>query len=853
MRGTSMNILNKLTITDLKLNKKRTIVTVIGIALATALICAVLGMITSFKQTMINYAINQTGDYHVKFYDIPKDQAKYITQNNTVEKYFLEHDIGYAKLDKVEYNFKPYYYVIAFNQDSLNNNGLVLTSGRLPKNDTEVVIEDSINSTGNMNLKAGDKLTLNIGTRVDNSGNKVTQNTPMQENNAYNDVKIDENITDTKEHTYIIVGTIQRVNNTLESFDAPGYTVITYEDTKDILNESNVSIAVRYKDSKSFSVNTKNILNTLKTNTNQDFTTTKNTDLLEDEGNLDSQTLKVLYGLGAIIVGIIVATGIFTTRNAFAISVSEKTKQYGMLSSIGATSKQIKKSVVTEGMIIGLIAIPLGLLIGIIATAILVQVVNFYLADEINNNSKLIFSVPYYIYLLDALLSFITIYLSCIIPARRASKISPIDAIRATDDIKIDAKKLKTSKLVSNTLGIGGIIADKNLKRNKKKYRTTVISLVISITTFIILYSFMQYGNATVNNIYQYSTYNVIGYIVKQDTYKEYAKLENNYAFFTIQSGTFSIDTYGTDYAKQNYNKLSTYTSDTRDFIINIVVYNNDYFKKYLKDLGLNENDYDKDVILYDKLTTKDNGKIKVTKLLNDTNKITVKVDKNIDFNITKTVQKYAMGSETIYNSPVILFVSEDYAKSNNMHITDLTGDIAFNTKDANKLEKELNDLKKTLNDNDIEIQNMESLTRQENNLITLVSIFLYGFIIVISLIGVTNVFNTITTSMMLRSKEFAMLKSIGMTKKEFNHMIRLESIMYGLKSLIIGIPLGLLGSYGIYHILSSKIDFGYIFPTAGVLISILFIFIIVSLTMHYALNKVNKQNIIETIRQDNI
>ena len=91
---------------------------------------------------------------------------------------------------------------------------------------------------------------------------------------------------------------------------------------------------------------------------------------------------------------------------------------------------------------------------------------------------------------------------------------------------------------------------------------------------------------------------------------------------------------------------------------------------------------------------------------------------------------------------------------------------------------------------------------------------------------------------MILRSQEFANLKSIGMTTKEFNKMIKLESIMYGAKSLLIGIPIGLLGSYAIFKSFTNSIDF---------------VFIIVGLTMKYSLNKINKQNIIETIRQDNI
>ena len=148
---------------------------------------------------------------------------------------------------------------------------------------------------------------------------------------------------------------------------------------------------------------------------------------------------------------------------------------------------------------------------------------------------------------------------------------------------------------------------------------------------------------------------------------------------------------------------------------------------------------------------------------------------------------------------------------------------------------------------------NYETYMKQEQRMLLVVKIFLYGFITVITLIGVTNIFNTITTNMILRSKEFAMLKSVGMSSKEFNKMIRLESIMYGTKSLLIGIPLGILGSYGMYKAFAQGIDLGYTLPLPAIIISIVFVFIIVGITMKYSLNKINKQNIIETIRKDNI
>ena len=147
----------------------------------------------------------------------------------------------------------------------------------------------------------------------------------------------------------------------------------------------------------------------------------------------------------------------------------------------------------------------------------------------------------------------------------------------------------------------------------------------------------------------------------------------------------------------------------------------------------------------------------------------------------------------------------------------------------------------------------MEESIRAENAIVLVVSIFLYGFIGVITLIGITNIFNTITTNMNLRKKEFAMLKSIGMTKKEFNRMIRLESIFYGVKSLIIGIPIGLVLSYGMYNMFKNSMEMEYVLPYKAIIVAIVFVAVVIGIIMRYSMSKINKQNIIETIRNDNI
>ena len=215
------------------------------------------------------------------------------------------------------------------------------------------------------------------------------------------------------------------------------------------------------------------------------------------------------------------------------------------------------------------------------------------------------------------------------------------------------------------------------------------------------------------------------------------------------------------------------------------------------------------------------------------------------------------MGLENTYYDSGIIVVSQDFLEEvfgEKLDETYILDDLLIYSEEDEILENTINDLiKQNENYSELAVYNYNTAVEQQKRIILVVAIFLYGFITVISLIGVTNIFNTITTNMILRSKEFAMLKSIGMTKKEFNRMIRLESIMYGLKALIIGIPLGILGSYFIYKAFALDTDFGYSLPIVPIIISIVFVFIIVGITMKYSLNKINKQNIIETIRKDNI
>ena len=886
-----MNVLNKLTKKNLLLNKKRTVVTIIGIMLSTALVCAVAGLVTSAQQTFVNLIKNTDGDYHISFSNVPQEQQKYITQNNAVDSYYTTKELGYSKFESIQNEDKPYIYVVAMNENAFDKGAYKLTEGRMAQNENEIVIPQHLIDNGRVKINVGDKITLNVGTRELMDGSKLNQKNPylassskeyiyQETGKAGDNEDYEEQIVDGQKKEYTVVGIMKRPG--VEPYSAPGYTAVTYSnDDKNVGNAEKTVLAntksattianfyVTLKNPKEYENVINQIKNTIETENESEIEVEANVDLLRFEGVLSESTLGVLYGIASVIIVIIVVSSVFVIRNSFSISVSEKTKQYGMLASVGATKKQIKRSVLLEGLYIGIIAIPLGILLGIVAIIILLWIVNLLIGDMMEG-TEFVYNVPGMAILISVVISGITIFLSCLIPAIKASRIPPIEAIRGTDDIKIKTRKIKTSKLTKKLFGIGGVIASKNLKRNRKKYRTTVVSLVVSISIFIALSSFLTYGQMITGSYYTDLNYNIAVHGGNEALYAKVATWNGikSYSYSYQTSAEIDVNKYGTDFAKEELeNKKQIYEEDFPEDVgkyeyntlgLTIVMVNNDYFKSYVKSLGMNEKDYSNIAILGDDMIHYlGQGKSKVEHYFNvkagDSMEVTMDNEQK-QIKISKITTERPMGYESCYTEGGYLFVSEDYPLVTKDKSELNSGNLCIEAQKPSEIENKLTDLKKEGEEfEDIMITNLAEYADQQKRIIILVSIFLYGFIAVITLIGVTNIFNTITTNMILRSKEFANLKSIGMTTKEFNKMIKLESIMYGAKSLLIGIPIGLFGSYEVFKSFTNSIDFGFIVPWQAIIISVIFVFIIVGLTMKYSLNKINKQNIIETIRQENI
>ena len=900
-----MKVLNELSVKDLKLNKKRSIVIIIGIILSTALICGVAGLITSFQNTFIDTAKDSQGNYHAIFYNVPKDELKYIEENRGVEDYYLSEEIGYSYLPKGKISTstgeeeKPLVNVISMNDKFLNNMAINVKDGRLPENDGELAISTRINEKFKTNYKVGDTITLNVGELKGTSENQNANYYDETQIKKTKEIEQEEQATEneivnTASKTYKIVGIIERPTVAIEPYEADWFTVITKMQT---INKK-ANIAVLYSKPNDYVKNTESINQMViaksgtkendfnrvsgldKTYKSYKYKIKINKELLAYQGaSLDDDTLRTIYGLGAFIMGIVLVSSVFVIRNGFAISITERLKQYGMLSSIGATKKQIKKSVYFEGFILGIIGIPLGILSGIFAIYILVNVVNYILKDYVSRGTLLTYGMSWSAIVISIIVSVVTIWLSCRRSAKKASKITPIEAIRSSEDVKLKAKKIKCPKIITKIFKTGGEIAYKNLKRSKKKYRTTVISIIVSVVIFIAISSFIQYGFKMSSAYYTEKNYNYVVYTyttaLPEDT-EEFAKeQEKSLKMLTDISnlpdvGDVSINKTNTfemnmdekhkaeltEYGKNIKARYSESNSNQEQIDnVNIISLSKNAYDAYLKKIGGDYETYKDGAILIDNNINLDEKGKKIQGSMYTWKKgdtVTGKInDKEYNIKIVAKTEERPNGVENLYNTNAYFIVSEDFINKTGY----ISATLYSQSNDVDKLDAEVEQYKKDNNliDSNLNSFNLEESVRAENAVVLVISIFLYGFIGVITLIGITNIFNTITTNMNLRKKEFAMLKSIGMTKKEFNRMIRLESIFYGVKSLVIGIPIGLGLSYGMYTVFRNSMEMNYILPYKSIIVAVIFVAVVIGIIMKYSMSKINKQNIIETIRNDNI
>ena len=849
-----MSILNRLTIKNLRLNKKRTIVTIIGIILSTALMVGIGLLFSSFQDLMIRDTIGYSGKYEAKYNDVDLIKLNDIKDKNFT--YFYEKPIGFSKIESSN-EYKPYMYITSVNKEYFNE--LKLVDGSFPKNENEVVISNHVITNGGLNYKVGDIVTFTYGSR--NIDGDITL--------ANSELVDGEFLTNEGTHTYKIIGIVERSN--FESYSASGYTAFTVDVNSD---KGNVNLYVMFNKNKKIIKQSEELAKELNYNGDINYNST----LLALYGESTyGNVMSSMGGMMIIMLSLVSIGCIIVIYNSFAISVMERKKEFGLLSSIGTTKRQLSHTVFFEALVVGVIGIILGILGAYIGIGCVILIINNLISDMLEYKLHLVTN-PLFI-IIPVIFMIIVIGVSAFIPSRRASKVSPIEAIRQNDDIKINKKKIRTSKLVLKLFGIEGEIALKNIKRNKKKYRVTIVSLFISIVLFISFSSYMNYTLNTASSVmgevpydYQISYFgddpnndkealDKINEIVKSSDVKEYVSYSvSNLSI--IGNYTYSdeyLDFYKSAYGENGIKALN----NLKYQYISIYILDDNSYNKYKKLIGL-----DKDsVILLNRfkgvsygnnkrvnynipVINNGNINIKICNFDNDEDVDTTKYCNNNIDNIFVTNKSFDLIEEFSYIDDFKLIVNKklyDSISDSSTHYTQFNI-ISDNTNNIDKLTKELDKY------SNVNYTNIKEAMKQANNLILVVKILMYGFISLVTLIGVTSVFNTISTSMALRKREFAVLRSIGLTNRGFNKILFFESLFFGMKSLIFAIPVSIGITVLIHYALADMVSIStIIIPWKYIIISIVSVFVIVLLTMMYSTSKIKKHNIIEQIREENI
>ena len=960
-----MNIFHKVTLKNLQKNRTRTLVTIVGIILSAAMFSATTISISSLRHWLIESTIYQDGNWYGALHNLSGEEAEALSSNSQIQQSVSLETLGYAFLEDCENKDKPYLGVYGIQDDFTDMMPLHLTRGRMPENNSELLLPDHLLSNGNVKYELDDVLELSLGTRKDSNGDRLTNQVPYlnsqdedEENSKKSsrnewenqDPSLSETLVPIESKTYKVVGFYKRPS--FEDYSSPSYTALTMGDSN---SESFYSVYVRTVSGKNAVPVMENIYSQLEESSEGCYFQT-NSSLLRLYGySGESRYNSVLFGLATILIMIIMFGSISLIYNAFSISISERTKQFGLLSSIGATRKQLTGSVLFEALFLGCIGIPLGILSGLLGIGVTFFFTKDMIANVLGipgtaNDSEAVNIVlslgPVREVSLDLYPSFpalalaicvalLTILISAYIPVRRAVKISAIDAIRQTTDISIRPGKVKTSRLTEKLFGFEGMIASKNYKRNRKKYRATVISLFLSIVLFIATSSWCSYLTKSVGTVMSNADYDLF-YIFHSDEgpsvdtlLAEMREVKNvtsaTYSASLHLPGTIKSDTVSQEFL--DYQKLLAKDqgidykeSESILTELNLIFLEDNTFRSYLKEQNLPESIfYDREhptAVAVDALSQYNgaDGKYYRYSLFSNTKHDNLTADLHLirqkdDFDSayletnTETgeiqcqywtytedeeIGKTASLEESCLTIPLSLgaviqeapelfsdiggelrlfypysFIDNVFSAldpdmeywnlPSNPPGENISPQLFFKCDNHEQTYEAMRKLLAAKGLPDVNLYDYTASLEDERAMITVVNVFALGFITLISLIAAANVFNTISTNINLRRREFAMLKSVGMTPKGFTRMMNFECLLYGIKGLLYGLPVSFLVTWYIYYTISHGLDFNFFIPWYSIVIAVGSVFLVVFVTMLYSMRKIKKENTIDILKNENV
>lgn len=856
-----MKIINKLTWRHLWVNRRRTVITLFGIIISVAMVTAVFTSVGSLMRSLSDITAAYDGAWHAQYMNLQDKDVQTLSKQKNVKTIGLLADIGQMDCNTKEDSGRNETSIIAGNQNLFAINKMKPAAGRLPNNTRELMVTKSYLQRNKLNWKVGDTVTVQTAS-YPTGAQEATGGEPIVENRTFTICGILE-----------VQNQLTGMNSAFCGMDdtvAGGYTAQVQFSNLGSNTPKDIKAAAKAVYGKAVNSDWSDLY-------------TIHTDYLMYNGvQMSTGVTRALYGFVAIILLIIILASVFMIYDSFAVSYQQRARYLGMLASVGATRVQKRGSVYFEGFILGCIGIPIGILCGIGGIAVTLRALSDSFMKTVmvatGDSIRLHAVVDWKIIVFSALVSALTIFISAWIPAHRASKITPIEALRQTNTVKVKkAKKLKTSRLRQKLFGFEDVLAVKNYKRNAKRSRTVVFALAVSVILFLSTANFTGMLTNALDNEYDGMSFDVYESVNSSDgplsvdlvekLNKEVSRLPGIESMRICADNEMMVD--GLD--KQLTAEAKKANMDRSVYVLGV---DNDTFATLAKEAGIDpavcQDDKIPTGILINRVqvATKEKQSLVLNPLQgslagqtltgsmvgynSEGNELYAKYTAKVAAQMNKEASN--LGS---FMHPTLVVPMHSYL----VHFPSVLAEdnivsyarYYITAQDHDRVYTEVSDL---LSDTKgISHTGYDAAAQAETMraLRIVVMTFGYGFITLITLISVMNIINTVSSGMEERRREFAMIKSVGMTPRSFKKSIYLENIRYGVMALVWGLPVSLGLDFLMYKILGSSFDYGYTFRWYYYLAAALAVFAVIAIALLYAVDKIKKDNIIETLKRDDI
>lgn len=895
-----MKIFHQYTRRTLWKNPTRTVVTVIGIILSMALFTAVAEGAWSGICFLRDNEIAASGPWHGVVWNC--DDPEEIASKEEVKETAVMQAVGFGVLG-TQNPKKPYLRVEAIDNNFENLVAVRLTEGRMPENEQEIILPDTLAISGGLRYAPGDTLTVELGRRF-GDGEELDSTWGYVES-------MPEEIRDAVSYTYTVVGIYQRLDYDMDSYADPGYLGLTRGSGVG----SKACIFTVRNPARFYRVVEEWGL----------YNWTGHRNLLAIVGGVANGNISnMIRTLMAILMVLIFVGSVSLIYNSFSISVTERVRQFGILKSVGATKKQIRACVLYEAFLLAVIAIPLGMIIGCVGIGVTLYALQGAFAQIMNtwdNPIRLVLNVPALV--LAAAVCLVTTLVSAWTPAKIAVQVSPIEAIRQTKDIRLKGKDVKISRLSAKIFGFSGMMAAKNFKRNRKRCRAVVLSLALSVTLFISAYAFSDGLYATSGIAAGGERADIAYYYIPEESRNNYTPAE----MLDILRRAENVEWAGyredgmvqvrlpeslvtANFLDQTEQDVQVGEDGTFPWYVRMTFLDDDSFRMLCQKTGVDPEPYmnadDLQVLLYNQevvVTAGANGNRWVKTGLFQNNAAPFTLDAQCYRRIegygiasmsedgTSQIVYYPSADMSEYDQnpdpdKALVLSGDEAIKHWNFRVTALVqadtflleqrttlvfplcvrqtilqenvdwSNTVFYRINATNHREACTSLRTVLEQNGCNSAHLFDLAESEESdrmMLMVIRVFSFGFIVLMSLISAANIFNTISTNVSLRRREFAMLRSVGMSPKEFSRMMAYECLQYGVRGLALSIPVSLLVSTLIYRSTDAVTAGTLRMPWVALGIAVVSVFLIVGASMVYASRKVQKENVIDALKCENL